>query len=97
MQTLIRPCHLRSLTRLDKAATIGSSVGVGSSTEVPLYSRGQPMKDGRLEPGFMPPLKGGLHRKVEETSMRVSLKTYSADNLSIISARLVLREEIVFE
>jgi hypothetical protein len=55
------------------------------------------MKDGRLEPGFMPPLKGGLHRKVEETSMRVSLKTYSTDNLSIISARLVLQEEIVFE
>jgi hypothetical protein len=50
-----------------------------------------------IEPGPMPSPEKSLQRKVEETSTRVGLKTYTPNNLSSSVARLVFQEKIVLE
>jgi hypothetical protein len=46
-----------------------------------------------IKPGPMP----SLERKVEEASMRVGLKTYTPNNLSVSGTRLVFLKKIVLE
>jgi hypothetical protein len=50
-----------------------------------------------IEPGFVPSFERNFHQKVKEATMMVSLKSYTVDDLSVISNRLVLLEEIAFE
>jgi hypothetical protein len=39
------------------------------------------------EPRPMPSSKGGLHREVEEASVRAGLETHTSDNLVVSGAR----------
>jgi hypothetical protein len=50
-----------------------------------------------IKPGPMPSLERILQRKVEEASMRVGLKTYTPNNLSVSGTRLVFLKKIVLE
>jgi hypothetical protein len=46
-----------------------------------------------IEPGPMPSPKISLQKKVEETSTRAGLKTYTPNNPSVSSARAVFQEK----
>jgi hypothetical protein len=46
-----------------------------------------------IKPDHMPSPERGLHRKVEESSMRVGLKTYAPNNLSVSDTRLIFQEK----
>jgi hypothetical protein len=50
-----------------------------------------------IEPGFVPSLERSFHRKIKKATLRANLKSYTADDLSIIDASLVFQEEISFE
>jgi hypothetical protein len=50
-----------------------------------------------IKPGPMPSPERSLHRKVEEASMRVGLKTYNPNNPMVSGTQLVFQEKIVLE
>jgi hypothetical protein len=50
-----------------------------------------------IEPCPVPSPKRGFQGKIEEASIRESLKAYAPNDLSIGSTRLILQEEIIFE
>jgi hypothetical protein len=50
-----------------------------------------------VEPGFVPSLERQFHRKIKKATIRVRLKSYTTDDLSVISVRLIFQEEIAFE
>jgi hypothetical protein len=50
-----------------------------------------------VEPCPVPSLKGSLHRKVKEASMRAGLETHAPDNLVVSGTRLVFQEKVILE
>jgi hypothetical protein len=50
-----------------------------------------------IEPCPMPSPKRGFQGKIEEASVRASLKTYAHNDLSVGGTRLILQEEILLE
>jgi hypothetical protein len=50
-----------------------------------------------IEPCPVPSPKRGFQRKIEEASMRASLKTYAPNDLLVGGTRLILQEEISFK
>jgi hypothetical protein len=50
-----------------------------------------------VEPRFVPSLERHFHRKIKKATIRVRLKSYTTDDLSVISVRLIFQEEIAFE
>jgi hypothetical protein len=50
-----------------------------------------------IEPCSVPSTERSFQRKVEESSVRADLKTYSPNNLLVSGTRLGFQEEVVFE
>jgi hypothetical protein len=50
-----------------------------------------------IEPCPVPSLKRGFQGKIEEASVRASLKTYAPIDHSVGATWLILQEEIIFE
>jgi hypothetical protein len=48
-----------------------------------------------MEPYTMPSPNRSFQRKVEEASVRASLKTYALDNLLVSGTQLIFQEKVV--
>jgi hypothetical protein len=50
-----------------------------------------------VKPCLVPSLERSLHRKVKESTQRVSLKTHASNNLSVGGTWLVFQKEVIFK